>query len=182
MSRDYSKSLVLFCALLTLSVNAAAQFETRASSPVSIGPFNVATGDFNRDGKLDIAVSGDDLQLLFGKGDGTFQPPVIPAPGLIPNWVTTADFNHDGNLDLAVADFSGYFAGVSILLGNGDGTFQAPVNYSTPNAASFIAVGDFKGDHNLDLVVLDSHEVSVLLGNGGGSPQKASLTGFGLGT
>jgi hypothetical protein len=175
MSRDYSKATVLFCAFLTLSVSAAAQFETRATSPVTTSPFNVAVGDFNHDGKLDLAVAGNELQVLLGNGDGTFQPPVTVAPGLVPNWVATADFNHDGNLDLAVADFSDFFSGVSILLGNGDGTFQAPVNYSTPNAAPFIAVGDFNGDHNLDVVVLDDLEVSVLLGNGDGTFQEPAI-------
>ena len=172
MPRNYSKVLVLFCALLALSLTAAAQFETRATSPVSIGPLNVAAGDFNHDGKLDLAVEGDELQLLTGKGDGTFQPPVTLAPGLIPNWVAAADFNHDGNLDLAVADFSGYFTGVSILLGNGNGTFRAPVNYSIPNAASFITVGDVNGDGNLDLIVIDYPDVGVLLGNGDGTFQE----------
>jgi hypothetical protein len=176
MTREYSNVLMLFCAIVTLSVSAAGQFETRASSWVSLGPFNVVVGDFNHDGNPDIAVSGIQLQVLLGNGDGTFQQPVTYALGIVPNWVATADFNHDGNLDLATADLS--FTGVSILLGNGDGTFQKAVNYSTPQIPTFVAVGDFNDDHNLDLVVLDSHEVSVLLGNGDGTFRQPAINTF----
>jgi len=154
---------------------AAAQFETRMSSPVFPGPYNIAVGDFNHDGKLDVAVAGNKMQVLLGNGDGTFKEPTLPAPSLVPNWVATADINHDGNLDLVVADFSRFFTGVSVFLGNGDGTFQNPVNYSTPNAAPYIEVGDFNGDHRPDIVVLDVLQVSVLLGNGDGTFQEPAI-------
>ena len=87
----------------------------------------------NRDGSLDAVTANEgsnDVSILLGNGDGTFQAPRTFAAGAGPIAVTADDFNGDGRLDLAVADQgdpkTGQGRGVSILLGNGDGTFQAP--------------------------------------------------------
>jgi hypothetical protein len=80
------------------------------------------------------------------------------------------DFRGDGNSDLAVADA----AGVSVLLGNGDGTFQKHVNYAAGTGVTSVAVADVNGDGRLDLVATNnevSGTVSVLLGNGDGTFQ-----------
>jgi hypothetical protein len=161
---------------LALTAGAAAQFETRATVSVTVSPHSIAVGDFNRDGKLDVALVGGDLQVLLGNGDGTFKTPVtyLIGHGVTLETIATADFNHDGKLDLAVADS----LGVSILLGNGDGTFQAPVNYGPfPVTQDYIAVGDFNGDHNLDVVTSGNPYVSVLLGNGDATFQQPINTG-----
>jgi hypothetical protein len=136
-------------------------------------PYFAAAADVNHDGKVDLAVNnaGDNtVSILLGNGDGTFQPHVdyvVGAQGNNQMSLAIADFNRDGNLDLAVCNpFSG---SVSILLGNGDGTFQPqmPTPISTPYS---LAAGDFNGDGILDLAVAaDGIVVSILLGNGDGT-------------
>ncbi|HUI84292.1 MAG TPA: VCBS repeat-containing protein, partial [Candidatus Binatia bacterium] len=115
----------------------------------------------------------NNISVLLGRGDGTFQQAVNYPAGLAPRWVVVADFNGDGKPDLAVAEESSGAAG--ILLGNGDGTFQPVVNYATGVSPWSIAAGDFNGDGKLDLVTanLVSNNVSVLLGNGNGTFQSA---------
>jgi hypothetical protein len=91
--------------------------------------------------------------------------------------VAVGDFNGDGVPDLAVADYGG---GVSVLLGNGDGSFQAPVSYLVGTASTSVAVADFNGDGIPDLAVVNqSGGVSVLLGNGDGTFGKAVKSGAG---
>jgi hypothetical protein len=172
MSLSGRMLIALFC----LVSSAAAQFETRTTVPTLQGPESIAVGDFNHDGKPDLAVAAyfqnDQLMVLLGNGDGTFQSPVNYAAGVGPYSVATADFNRDGNLDLVVADYA--IAGtVSVLLGNGDGSFQAGRTYGTPETPKFVAVGNLNGDNKLSLVVMDSPYVSVMPGNGDGTFQPA---------
>jgi FG-GAP-like repeat len=84
--------------------------------------------------------------------------------------VAVADFNGDGKLDIAVGNFDNSNPSISILLGNGDGTFQPAVNYNVPCCPSSIMAGDFNGDGKLDLVAA-TDAASVLLGNGDGTFQ-----------
>jgi hypothetical protein len=144
------------------------------AAPLSLGASttSLVAGDFNHDGKLDLAgVSGNNVLVLLNKGGGTFQPPVSYAAGTNPNFVAVGDFNHDGKLDLAVTSDSG----VSILLGKGNGTFQKAVTYAAGMNPDYVAVGDFNHDGKLDLVVANRHSgtVSVLLGKGDGTFKKA---------
>jgi hypothetical protein len=140
----------------------------------------VATGDFNRDGILDLVTSNYDentVSVLLGNGDGTFRTHVDYATGNNPVGVTVADFNGDGKLDLAVAIPAPGDQGpgaVSILLGNGDGTFRPRVDYPTSAGAIRIDVGDFNQDGKLDLAVSTvGPSVDILLGNGDGTFQPA---------
>src|SRR5580704_2975207 len=146
----------------------------------------IVTGDFNGDGKLDLGVvnvNDSTVSILLGNGDGTFQPQVTFATGSGPGALAVGDFNGDGKLDLAVP-FAGQGnndGGVSVLLGNGDGTFQTRVDYGTSTEPYAILTGDFNRDGKLDLVILDCSDsvyictvsVSVLLGNGDGTFQSA---------
>ena len=143
----------------------------------------MATGDFNGDGKLDLAVIGadsNDVAVLLGNGDGTFQPPVLYAAGSDLSSIVAGDFNGDGKLDLAVTD-SGTNE-VSILLGNGDGTFQPPITDAVGSGPDAMVAGDFNGDGKLDLAVADggSNQVSVLLGNGDGTFQAGEQLAVGF--
>jgi hypothetical protein len=100
-----------------------------------------------------------------------FSSPVSYSVGTFPYDIVTADFNEDGKLDLAVANSGG--TNISVLLGNGDGTFESAVNYDAgaPNPA-FLAKGDFNNDGKTDLAAASTSDmVSILLGNGDGSFQ-----------
>ena len=157
------------------------------SAPSAFGagtdPDSAAGGDFNGDGKLDLAVANEgsnNVSILLGKSDGTFQAAVDYGAGSNPSSVAVGDFRDDGKLDLVVANDGS--DNVSILLGNGDGTFQAAVNYGVGSAPTSVAVGDFNGDGKLDLAVVNelSNNFSILLGNGDGTFQAAVNYGAGL--
>jgi hypothetical protein len=170
---------MVLCAAISC-LPAFAQLETRASLPVFQYADSVAVGDFNRDGKLDLAVASQGatgVSVLLGNGDGTFQAPVNYTVPVAPDQVTVADLRNIGIQDLVVTNFND---SVSVLLGNGNGTFQAAVNYPTPPAPTFVAVGDFNGDHILDIATLEvtgnCHCLSVLFGNGDGTFQEPPIT------
>jgi exo-beta-1,3-glucanase (GH17 family) len=140
----------------------------------NIGVWSVALGDFNGDGKTDIAtVNLAGVEVLIGNGDGTFQSPVYNDVGTDPRSLTVGDFNGDGNADLAVANY--FTNNVSVLLGRGDGTFLPAVNFSVDFGPLSIAAGDFNKDGKTDLVIsnLGGVDVSVLLGNGDGTFETA---------
>jgi hypothetical protein len=143
-------------------------------------PVSVAVGDFNGDGTLDLAVANSTengaVSVLLGNGDGSFKPPVSYAAGVNPRGVAVGDFTGSGKLDLVVTNDDFYDVGtVSVLLGNGDGTFQPAVRYGAGYLPWGVTVGDFNGDGKLDLAVssVEYASVHVLLGNGDGSFQSA---------
>ena len=134
---------------------------------------DIATGDFNGDGKTDLALSlpGFSVGIMLGKGDGTFQPAVEYSAGLLPLSIAVADFNGDGNADIVVANNVLAGGGISVLLGNGDGTFQTAVHHDAGTDPFSVAVGDFNGDGKADVAVGDIASVNILLGNGDGTFQ-----------
>src|SRR6266705_2491949 len=145
------------------------------------GPSNIVVGDFNGDGKLDLAVtdySNNNVSVLLGNGDGTFQAPRTFPVGIHPAQVAVGDFNGDGKPDLVVSNVDSNT--ISVLLGNGDGTFQAAQSLPVGLNPWYFALGDFNSDGILDLAVADygcsqechpspSNTVLVLLGNGDGT-------------
>jgi len=157
----------------------------------------VAVADVNGDDKLDsITVGGGQAWVSLGNGDGTFQPAVpYPAGGGFESGVVVADVNNDGKLDLAVSHSGDYdqIGQVGVLLGNGDGTFQPPLTYSSDaNYTLSIAVADINRDGKIDILLVSqcvtyyncsqdgaTGAVSLLLGNGDGTFQPALLYGSG---
>jgi uncharacterized protein (TIGR03437 family) len=142
-------------------------FASSVSYPTSPQTGSVVAGDFNGDGRLDLAfIQGGSsstpnatLNILLGKGDGTFSaaattplPPAYSAFGKL----NVADFNGDGKLDLAFGvapsgPGAPPLSSTLVLLGRGDGSFQAPVVYPVATEAA----ADMNGDHILDLVAYD---------------------------
>ncbi len=138
------------------------------------GPANdVVAADFNGDGIPDLAVTfGTSMAIFLGNGDGTFTlkaTQIFGQASSISNAIAVADFNQDGILDLAMA--SGYGDSLTILLGNGDGTFTYSARPPTGNDPTGVAVGDFNGDGIPDLAVTNAgaDTVTILLGNGDGT-------------
>jgi hypothetical protein len=155
-------------------------FQAARSFNANISPYYVAVGDFNGDGIPDLAVtnysqahSDSGVSVLLGKGEGSFGLPMFfPISSLgQPTGLATADLNHDGKLDLVVA-YSGRIriTPLSVLLGNGDGSFQSAVDYGMGEANS-LAVADLNGDGNPDVVIADpsNARVTVYLGDGTGA-------------
>lgn len=154
---------------------------TLAASPAVSYAAAIAVGDFNGDGIPDLAVSnnasGSVVTILFGNGDGTFT--VGPSTG-VPSWsvnpeaIVATDFNGDGKLDLAVTSSNTNSPAsyqVTILLGNGNGTFTVGNSYTTGNDDLSMVGGDFNGDGIPDLAVANYYDdtVTILLGNGDGT-------------
>ena len=150
------------------------------------GPTGVAVADFNKDGSVDVVVTNaanNNVGVLLGKGDGTFQDPKVTSVGCNPNWVTVGDFNGDGIPDIAVVAPGCSTTVVDVLLGNGNGTFTLQSSISFFGAETVVA-GDFNGDGKLDLAVVaqaqgSSDGVAILLGNGDGTFQSPLATGLG---
>jgi hypothetical protein len=152
-------------------------FEEPPGSVLGNDTAAVATGDFTGNGNLGVAVvnqASDSVTILPGNGDGTFQQPLtVPLPpGSGATSIVAADFNNDGRIDLAVTD--SILSAVTILLGNGDGTFQSST-ITVPGGPNTITTGYFtsKGPLDqgpLDLAVTDSvtNSVTILLGHGDG--------------
>ncbi len=151
-------------------------FRDQVAYPVLRGPMSIAAVDLDGDGKLDLAVAdfyGPDghgaIDLLRGKGDGTFAPAGRIAVGPNPVSIATADLDGDGRPDLVVAE-NGGGQGETVTVHRNLGSFHfAPAERYTvgplPNA---LAVADMDGDGHPDIVVATANGIVVLLNRGGG--------------
>jgi hypothetical protein len=151
---------------------------------MSFGPTSLAVGDFDGNGRLDIAVGywDNEVDVAFNIEDNYWvnQAYALPSPTISGGSATIAagDFNGDGKLDLVATNYSG---AAYVLLNSGNG-FASPQPYTAAGTAVSVAVGDDNGDGKLDLVVANSmsNSISVLPGNGDGT--FATPQTYGLGT
>jgi hypothetical protein len=171
-------SMVLTEAVL-LTGMAAAQRPVTFMGPSNFGSgtaMSMAMADFNGDGNLDVATAGSDVVVYLGDGRGSFV--AQPGIGIAGTSVVAADFNGDRIPDLAVASAFGFY----VLLGNGDGTFGAPVFY-TGNTI-YLVLGDFNGDGYIDIAALAyrSNQLQVFFGAANGTFQPGPVTTLPTGT
>ncbi|RKX27425.1 MAG: hypothetical protein DRP45_01090 [Candidatus Zixiibacteriota bacterium] len=133
----------------------AGWFHVAIAYPVMVEPSGVVAGDFNLDAALDLAVVGlsDSVWILINDGSGVFSHTSDYAVGLDPSDMIAAHLNDDSFLDLVVES-----RGLSILFGNGNGTFQSPVEYLWLAMSEAVAAFDFDGDTDIDLVTTSHWE------------------------
>jgi hypothetical protein len=166
------KRIVRTCSL-TIAAAAAAfgqipDFLAPAAFPTGGSSAYVAVADFNRDHIPDIVTyesATQSLSILFGKPDGTFQPPLSSALGFAANSIAAADFNGDGAADLVL---SGAGA-IAVLLNAGDGSFAPARFYLAGIAPNYVVARDLNRDGVVDLVVAGVNGLSLLRGLGAGT-------------
>ena len=167
-------------------------FANETTWAVGAQPQRVVAGDFNGDGRPDVAAAnfqGNTVSVLLNLGDGNgfggLRPQATFAVISNPTSIDVGDFSGDGHADLAVVNESG--ASVSILLGAGNGGFAPQIPYATGPGPWSVAVADFNQDGVLDLAVTNyssgtlGDTVSILLGTGGGTFGSQTTFASGLG-
>jgi hypothetical protein len=162
--------LFMSCALFIRSLVPEPGF---TNIPVGLDPCAIATADLNRDNILDLVtanITGNGISVLLGRGDGSFQPVLLPHPGagLSPGSLVIADL--DGNTVPDIATANRDDDSVTVLIGNGDGTFREPISF--PVGASPVSIGaaDLDGDGAIDLVTANQGDesISILLNGSSG--------------
>ena len=161
--------------------NGDGTFGPRTDFGTGCGPWSVAIADLNADGRPDLATANacSAVSVLLGNGDGTFAPKTDFASE-VSSSMAIADLNADGRPDLATANYNPPSGGlnptppshtVSVMLGNGDGTFGVKTEFGTGTGPQGVAVGDLDADGRPDLATANAgaSTVSVLLGNGDGT-------------
>ena len=146
------------------------KFEEGARYPVHRSPVSLAAEDVNGDHHVDLAVAlrNDKVKVFLGNGRGELRHGVQYEHGDTPTSVALSDLNGDGRFDLVVTNGGPMSNAVSVWLGNGDGTFRDPKDYSTGRRPLGVSFGDFNNDHNSDLLVINGEKDSftTFLGNG----------------
>jgi uncharacterized protein (TIGR03437 family) len=173
-----------------VSAATAPVFNPGISFPTLAGPLASITGDFNKDGNIDLAVSNtavDSVSVFLGNGDGTFRPRVdYSIAGCQVDQVITGDFNRDGNLDLLGT--CTLTPTIFVLPGKGDGTFGTTILSSAPmaivsgfleNFVQPLTTADINGDGILDLALIIQTSASVTLSSKGAIGQTVVMTGNG---
>ncbi len=200
MPSKYKNVAVTFWLLLVMvtnpQANASVNFAKPATYPAGPNPGQVITGDFNGDGKLDMAVlnpaispsSTGSVAILLGNGDGSFQPATQLAIASSPDFIAAADLDGDHKLDLVVAtagdSTANTPAAILLLRGKGDGSFQDPEDLHLEFVGAPLVVGDFNGDGIPDLVVatIDTSGNDILVSMlGSGNARLTPVDDYGVG-
>jgi hypothetical protein len=166
--------------------NGDGTFQSLKTSAAGVGPIQVVVGDFNGDGKLDAATLSEpspwsfNVSVLLGNGDGAFQPP--KTSGLVNGHfesVAVGDMNNDGRQDFvitrAVPAGRTVTAYCDVFLSRGDGSLKLNSSTQLLGGGNGLALGDFNGDHNLDVLTSDSTAAYLLLGTGKGTLRPATF-------
>jgi hypothetical protein len=139
--------------------SAQISFSPHTTFPTGVNPRTVVSGDFNNDCRLDLITANfgsASISILLGNINGTFGPRTDIAAGNAAHSLATGDFNKDEKLDIAVTNAGNTDSDtVSILLGNGDGTFGPRTSYPTGREPLTVVAKDFNQDSNLDLAVVN---------------------------
>ena len=183
--RSLAAALMFCCSLGQAAIAATASFAPAMNYPVGTRPTYVLSGDFDGDQKIDLLIAHDgdpnvpgdgSVKLLLGKGDGTFKAALSVAENLNLGSVAVADFNGDQRLDIVFAihgdNSTGQNGSITVLLGNGDGTFRDAKTFQVEGDISSLAVGDFNSDLSPDLAVLvgfAASKLTIFPGNGDGT-------------
>jgi hypothetical protein len=188
----HKKIFLALCRVFLMAssiINAQAQlcFNGPVNYASNLSPCNVTSGDFNTDGFLDLAntnFSAGNISILFGNGTGSFSSPSFFAVGMNPSGIVSDDFNGDGKPDLAVTNTNVFDNSVSILIGNGAGSFSTSTTFTTANNPCSLVSHDFNNDGKKDLAiaieVYSVNVVSLYFGNGNGTFGAATNFSVGL--
>lgn len=148
-------------------------FAARARYDLGRGSSGIAAADFNRDGRIDLAVTDFEQNVcyvLLGRGDGTFGAPASMATGAAPLDVAAGDVDGDGLIDLVTTN--AHAKTISLLRGRGDGTFAPKIDFPTNAYPKSVVLADFNHDGRLDIVVTNflDNSISVMLNTSARQP------------
>ncbi len=173
VAADFDGDQVIDLAVAVLSGDVEVHLAAFSDTPrgwvdsLNVGAFvSMVAEDFNADGAMDLAAvetRSNNVTVMLGNGDGTFQPPTNYPVQEEPNQVIAVDMNRDSVVDLVVGNSDS--ASISVLDGMGEGTFSAAESFSISSHPMDMAVADFNGDGLMDVAVASSNNVTVLFGD-----------------
>ncbi|MES2567027.1 MAG: T9SS type A sorting domain-containing protein [Bacteroidota bacterium] len=173
MNKNLLIVIFAFLAIISKSQNTTVCFGLINTPTVTGSPNGITSGDFNRDGKMDMATCNgisNNVSVFMGDGFGNFTNAYTVPVGTNPFAIITADLNKDTILDLVVSNHDSN--NFSVLLGLGTGAFATAANYATNTGPTAVTCVDFNKDGNLDLALSNdggSLNVSIFYGNGNGT-------------